>query len=519
MIKRLLRLFRRKSSGTTTKTPTLPTEDTVTPQAPAEHAHQKTNKPKRFKKPHPAPKAAVQQRPRTPVKKDWSLKEFEVIPKEGASRFHDFNLPDKIMHAIADLDFKYCTPIQAQTLALTMSGTDAIGQAQTGTGKTAAFLIAIINSLLADRQEKRPKGCPRSLIIAPTRELVMQIAKDSKDLTKYCSLNVCAVFGGMDYEKQQRAIEQRPVDIMVATPGRLIDFQRRRIVDLKKVKIMVVDEADRMLDMGFIPDVRRIVNSTPPKENRQTLMFSATMTQDVKRLASQWCKKPTYVKVEAENVTVDTVDQIVYLATAEEKYAILYNLIKGQDLKKVLVFTNRKDETRTLCQRLQRNNINCDMLSGDVAQKKRMTILEKFRDGHIKVLVATDVAGRGIHIDGISHVFNYVLPYEAEDYVHRIGRTGRAGHEGIAISFADEEAAFYLPEIEKYIERKLECVYPDDELVKPAPKGSTPKHATGKKPYKKYSGKRRSPGGYQKSSNSHYSPRKNSVPSKSKSHD
>ncbi len=437
---------------------------------------------------HPLPK-------KKKVQKGWDLKQFEVVPEEGKSRFHDFALPNGIMHAIADLDFKYCTPIQAQTITQTLSGSDAIGQAQTGTGKTAAFLVTILCTLLKDKpQGKRAKGCPRSLIIAPTRELVMQIKNDGDLLAKYCPLSICAVFGGIDYQKQQQALEQRPVDIIVATPGRLIDFQRQGIVDLKQVKIMVIDEADRMLDMGFIPDVRKIVNSTPPREKRQTLMFSATMTPDVKRLASQWCHKPITVNIAPDHVAVDTVKQIIYLATSEEKYAILYNLIVSKGLKKVLVFTNRRDETRRLTERLRRNNINCDMLSGDVAQKKRMTTLENFKQGRIRVLVATDVAGRGIHIEGITHVFNYVLPYEAEDYVHRIGRTGRAGHAGTAISFADEEAAFYLPEIEKYINRKLECVYPDEDLLKPAPKGKVPAKSTNTL-RKKYHSKSHSYGG------------------------
>ncbi|NOX25178.1 MAG: ATP-dependent RNA helicase RhlB [Deltaproteobacteria bacterium] len=515
MIKRLLKLFHKKSKAGAVQTPAVSAGSAAANPVSASQPQGGSGKGKNNKKPvqHSESdgsgdknKAAKFRRPRPDRHKKqqdkWDIKQFEVDPKEGENRFHDFDLPDKIMHAIADLGFKYCTPIQSQTLSHTMAGADAIGQAQTGTGKTAAFLITIIKHLLAQSEDKQRHGCPRSLIIAPTRELVMQIAEDGKSLAKYCPLNVCAVFGGMDYEKQQRAMEQQ-VDILVATPGRLIDFQRRRIVDLQRVKIMVIDEADRMLDMGFIPDVRRIVNSTPPREKRQTLMFSATMTPDVKRLASQWCKKPIYVKIESEDVTARTVEQIVYLATAEEKYAILYNIITSGNLKKVLVFTNRKDETRTLCQRLLRNNINCDMLSGDVAQKKRMTILSKFKDGRIEVLVATDVAGRGIHVDGISHVFNYVLPYEAEDYVHRIGRTGRAGHTGIAISFADEEAAFYLPAIEKLIDRKLECIYPDDELVRPAPRGTAPKTAGGRSS-KKYPDKGRSSGGRRPSSRGHY---------------
>jgi ATP-dependent RNA helicase RhlB len=402
----------------------------------------------------------------------WDLSKFEVVPVEGKSRFHDFDLPDTIMHAIADLGFQYCTPIQAKTLVATMSGTDAIGQAQTGTGKTAAFLIAVMSQLLRKQVPDGQKiGRPRALVIAPTRELVMQIAKDGESLASYCGIKMASVFGGMDYEKQQLALERGPVDIVVATPGRLIDFQRKGVLDLGKVEVMVIDEADRMLDMGFIPDVRRIVSSTPPREKRQTLMFSATMTSDVRRLASQWCVNPINVEIAPEQVAVDTVQQIVYLTTASEKYDVLYNMLVNQNLDKVLVFTNRRDETQRLTDRLLRNSISCDMLSGDVAQKKRMTTLERFRNGQIKVLVATDVAGRGIHIDGISHVFNYTLPYEAEDYVHRIGRTGRAGHDGVAISFADEDGAFYLPAIEAYIGRKLTCVQPDEALIVPAPRG------------------------------------------------
>ena len=408
-------------------------------------------------------------------KEAWSLTNFDVVPEVGKSRFHDFDLPLTLMHAISDLGFRYCTPIQAKTLSGTLAGSDAIGQAQTGTGKTAAFLITIMTRLLTKPLKDEAKGKlgrPRALVIAPTRELVMQIAKDGASLSTYCGITLASVFGGMDYEKQQRVLEKGPVDILVATPGRLIDFQRKQVVDLSGVEIMVIDEADRMLDMGFIPDVRKIVFSTPPKEHRQTLMFSATMTPEVRHLASQWCVNPINVEVAPEQVAVDTVQQIVYLTTAKEKYDILYNMIVGKGLERVLVFTNRRDETQRLTDRLLKNNISCDMLSGDVAQNKRMTTLERFRNGQIKVLVATDVAGRGIHIDGISHVFNYTLPYEAEDYIHRIGRTGRAGHEGVAISFADEEGAFYLPEIEAYIGRKLTCVQPEDDLLLPAPRGT-----------------------------------------------
>jgi len=445
--------------------------------------------PKKYRRRHPAkPKKS----------KHWDISQFEVVPVEGKSRFHDFKLPDTLMRAIEALDFRYCTPVQAMTLGGALDGTDTIGQAQTGTGKTAAFLITIMARLLSYRGDgNNRKRVPFALIIAPTRELVTQISKDAAMLAKFSGISVASVFGGMDYEKQQSFIEEKNPEIIVATPGRLLDFIRKKIINLKSLKILVIDEADRMLDMGFIPDVRNIVYNSPPKEQRQTLMFSATLTPEVRHLASQWCVKPVQVEIAPEQVAVNTVEQRVYLTTAREKYFVLYNMITGQNLEKVLVFANRKDETRRLAERLARNGISCELLSGDVAQKKRITTLERFRNGQTKILVATDVAGRGIHVDDISHVFNYTLPYEADDYVHRIGRTGRAGKAGIAISFADEDSAFYLPAIEEYIGSKLECVQPDEELLKPAPRGTVviekqppPKRKGG---YKSYNKKRRPP--------------------------
>lgn len=434
----------------------------------------------------------------TPLHSNWDASEFEVVPAEGKTRFHDFDLPDQIMHAIFDLGFQYCTPIQDATLQHTLSGRDAIGKAQTGTGKTAAFLITILtNFITKQNQPPSQNGTPRALIIAPTRELVIQIGKDARELAKYCPHRVVTVYGGTDYQKQQRACEGK-VDIIVATPGRLLDFQRQRIVNLAQVETMVIDEADRMLDMGFIPDVRKIVNSTPNKDRRQTLFYSATMTPDVQHLAAQWTKNPVTVDIEPEQVAVDTVDQVVYLTTSKEKYTVLYNLIINQNLERVMIFTNRRDETRKLTERLKRNAINCEMISGDVAQNKRTRTLENFRSGKIRVLVATDVAGRGIHIDGVSHVINYTLPYEPEDYVHRIGRTGRAGASGTSISFASEDDAFYLPEIEEYIGNKLPCVTPADDLLVAPPRGTI--RPESKRPpaknsgNKRYSGKKRSSG-------------------------
>jgi len=416
------------------------------------------------------------------AKQPWSMDDFQVPPQEGKSRFHDLALDPRIMRAIAGLKFSYCTPIQALTLPGSLQGEDIIGRAQTGTGKSAAFLITIFARLLASPpKERRANGTPRALVIAPTRELVAQISKDAKELSRYCDLYTASVYGGLDYQKQWDELESRQIDLMVATPGRLLDYLRKRLVRLDQVEVLVLDEADRMLDMGFIPDVRRIIHHTPEKHKRQTMMFSATITSEVRHLAFQWCAKAKTIDIEPENVEVDTVEQIIYLTTGAEKYAILYNILKRDNPDRVMVFTNRKDEARRLTERLKRNSINCSMLSGDVPQKKRMSRLEGFRAGRIRVLVATDVAGRGIHIDGISHVVNYTLPYEPEDYVHRIGRTGRAGAQGISISFACEEGGFYLPDIEELLGHKLECRQPEEELLVEPPKGTLPKAKKGYK--------------------------------------
>lgn len=375
-------------------------------------------------------------------------------------------MPNPLLHAISDLGFEYCTPIQSEILPSTLSGKDASGRAQTGTGKTAAFLIAIITRILNNPlQGKRQPGMPRVLILAPTRELVLQISEEARQLSKYCAINVISVFGGMDYVKQRKQLITGQVDIIVATPGRLLDFQRRHDLTLKKVEVLIIDEADRMLDMGFIPDVRKIIHSTPSKEKRQTLLFSATLTGQITRLASEWTRSPVTVEIEPEQVAVNTVEQIVYIVTTDEKFALLLNIITRQNLSRALVFCNRRDEVRRLSEMLTRYGINCSMLSGDVPQKKRLRRLEEFKAGKIRVLVATDVAGRGIHIEGMDHVINFKLPHDPEDYVHRIGRTGRAGATGTSISFADERDAFFIPAIEEFMGRKLACMEPQEEWL------------------------------------------------------
>ncbi|WP_296264576.1 ATP-dependent RNA helicase RhlB [Pseudomonas sp. UBA6562] len=440
------------SPAPTHATPPMPTAASE-PVEPAAKA-----KPRRERK--PKPQASL-----------WKLDDFVVEPAEGKTRFHDFKLSPELMHAIHDLGFPYCTPIQAQVLGHTLRGQDAIGRAQTGTGKTAAFLISIIAQLQQTPPPKeRYMGEPRALIIAPTRELVVQIAKDAAALTKYSGLNVMTFVGGMDFDKQLKALEARHCDILVATPGRLMDFHQRGEVHLDMVEVMVLDEADRMLDMGFIPQVRQIIRQTPPKVERQTLLFSATFTEDVMNLAKQWTTDPAIVEIEPENVASDTVEQHVYAVASSDKYKLLYNLVTQNGWSRVMVFANRKDEVRRIEERLVRDGINAAQLSGDVPQHKRIRTLENFREGRVTVLVATDVAGRGIHIDGISHVINFTLPEDPDDYVHRIGRTGRAGANGVSISFAGEDDSYQLPGIEELLGRKIKCEMPPDELLKPVPR-------------------------------------------------
>lgn len=401
-----------------------------------------------------------------PSEDHWKVSQFKVPSVEGRMRFHDFDLPDSLLHAIFDLGFTYCTPIQAEILPSTLSGKDAFGRAQTGTGKTAAFLITVITRLLNHPiEETRKPGAPRVLILAPTRELVLQITEEARQLTKYCNLVMVSVFGGMDYVKQRKLLAGVPVDIVVATPGRLLDFSHRRDISLNRVEMLIIDEADRMLDMGFIPDVRKIIYSTPPKEKRQTMLFSATLTEAITRLALSWTVNPVTVEIDLQQVAVNTVDQIVYIVTAKQKFALLYNIIDRQNLKSVLIFCNRKDEVSRLAGMLTGYGVNCSMLSGDVPQQKRIQRLESFKAGKIRVMVATDVAARGIHIEGMDHVINFTLPHDPEDYVHRIGRTGRAGAAGTSISFADEQDAFYIPDIEAYMDRKLDCIEPDDDYL------------------------------------------------------
>ena len=383
------------------------------------------------------------------------------VPSLEKVKFDTLNLDALVQRGVDALGFEFCSPIQGRILPHTLNGNDAIGKAQTGTGKTAAFLITIFNDLLSHPIEgERYLGEPRAVIIAPTRELVMQIASDAEELGRFTGLKTVTLIGGADYQKQLAKVNRSPVDIVVATPGRLIDFMERRDLALDRVEILVLDEADRMLDMGFIPQVKRIVRATPRKEDRQTLLFSATFTQDIMNLAKQWTFEPITVEIEPERVATASVDQRVYLVASRDRFPVLMNLLNDPAVDSVIIFANRRDQVRRLYEKLRKEGVQCGMLSGEITQAKRTKTLENFKSGRSKILVATDVAGRGIHVEGISHVVNYNLPEDPEDYVHRIGRTGRAGATGVSISFASEDDAFLLPDIEALLGHSLACMAP-----------------------------------------------------------
>ncbi len=396
---------------------------------------------------------------------DWTPDQVKVAEAEGKMRFSEVGLADELLHAISDLKYEYCTPIQAEILPELLGGRDGMGQAQTGTGKTAAFLLASMTRLLKNPKPDLPNGTPRMLILAPTRELVLQIEEEAAELMKYTEMQSLPVYGGLDYEPQKEALRHHRVDLVAATPGRLIDFMRSRVIDLSQVEILVLDEADRMLDMGFIPDVKRIVYATPHKDKRQTLFFSATFTDDIKRLATSWTHDPISIVIEPTSVAADTVDQTVYIVTDKEKFALTVNLLRKLDPPRTLIFANRRDTSQDLCDHLNAYGFKAALLSGAVPQARRVRTLEDFKSGKTPVVVATDVAGRGIHVDEVGLVINYNLPEDPEDYVHRIGRTGRAGDEGQSVCFASEFDSMMIPDIEKYIGRDLKCTQPEEEWL------------------------------------------------------
>jgi ATP-dependent RNA helicase RhlB len=381
-------------------------------------------------------------------------------------------LPAPVHQGIQAAGFTTATPIQEAALPVALRGKDVAGQAQTGTGKTAAFLIATFARLL--RTAAHSSGgatAPRALIIAPTRELAVQIDADARLLGQFTGLRTLVVFGGVDYNKQREAL-RGPVDILIGTPGRLIDYLKQRVWSPGQVEVLVLDEADRMFDMGFIADIRWILRRLPPPEERQSFLFSATLSFRVLELTYEFMNNPAQITVSPDQVTVEEVEQVLYHAGRHEKFGLLLGLLRAEQGARVLVFTNTRDEARRLVERLTRNGHVAQALTGDFDQRQRLRTLAAFKEGTLPILVATDVASRGLHIPEVSHVYNWDLPQDPEDYVHRIGRTARAGARGKAISLVDEASAFSLEGVERFIGQRIRVEWAEDSLflseVKPS---------------------------------------------------
>ena len=386
------------------------------------------------------------------------------------TRFSSFNLLEQINQGLVDAGFEFCTPIQAESLPIALQGRDVAGEAQTGTGKTAAFLIACFNQLLRHpASEKRRRNQPRALILAPTRELAIQIHKDACQLGGHTGLVFGLAYGGTGYEQQRKMLEDG-VDLLIGTPGRIIDYFKQHVFDLKAIQVVVLDEADRMFDLGFIKDIRYLLRRCPEPQKRLSMLFSATLSHRVLELAYEHMNDAESVRIKSERPTADKVKQTIYYPANDEKVPLLLSLLESLKPTRSIIFINTKRVAEKLYAWLEGNGYKTALLSGDVPQKKRQTLLKRFQDGEFKIMVATDVAARGLHIPEVSHVFNYDLPQSGEDYVHRVGRTARAGASGAAISFACEDYAHYLVDIEEYIGHSIEREAIDyDGLIKPKP--------------------------------------------------
>ncbi len=399
-------------------------------------------------------------------------------------KFSELSVPEPVLHALQDMNFVDCTEIQSLSLPIIINGQDVAGQAQTGTGKTAAFLIGLYTHLSQHPQEKSKNRQLRALILAPTRELAIQIYNDACEIGKYSNLDIAVAYGGTDYEKQRKKIASG-CDVLIGTPGRLIDFFKQRIFNLKGVQSVVLDEADRMFDLGFINDIRYLLRRMPPPSERLSMLFSATLSHRVMELAYEHMDNPVSVKTSRETVTAEGVNQTLYHPSSEEKIPLLLGLLKQFSPEKCMIFVNTRRTAERVESYLKGNDYPCALLSGDVRQNKRQRLLKAFTDGELPIMIATDVAARGLHIEDVTHVINYDLPQNAQDYVHRIGRTARAGNKGEAISFACEEYAISLMDIEEFIDKSIPTIsICDDILITPKPpiKQHRDRVTSGKKP-------------------------------------
>ncbi len=388
-------------------------------------------------------------------------------------RFDALELHDDVRAGIREAGFEFCTPIQAVALPIALAARDVAGQAQTGTGKTAAFLIAAYQRILTSSREPSEPRQPRIFALAPTRELAVQIANDAELLGKHTGLTIGLAFGGTDYEKQRRQLAAG-VDVLIGTPGRIIDYFKQRVFKLSEVEVAILDEADRMFDLGFIKDIRYLLRRLPPPDKRLNMLFSATLSHRVMELAYEHMNEPELIRIEPDKVTADRVRQAIFFPSNEEKIPLLVGLIREMGEGRIMVFVNTKREAERIQAYLQANEIDAMAISGDVPQKKRLSMLLRFQKGELPVLIGTDVASRGLHIPDVQYIINYDLPQDAEDYVHRIGRTARAGAAGDAISFGCETYAMSLPDIEDFIGHKIPVAKYDPELLpelkKPAPR-------------------------------------------------
>ncbi len=468
LISKIKSVFKAKpEQAAEVKTPHKPKRPARKPKTGSSPQKQSKKQPRSHAKPRPKTKKVhkphherIQAKPAEPIQADddW------VAEKE--TEFTTLGLPNALLHAIDDLGYTELSAVQKIAFPITMAGKDIAGQGRTGTGKTATFLITAIKNIIENPAKAgRKTNQPRVLVIAPTRELVIQIASDAVKLTKYTNINVHAVFGGVDYEKQQRPFETG-VEILIGTPGRLIDFHKKHCYDLKAVDVMVLDEADRMFDLGFIKDLRFLLRRLPKYDERQSLMFSATLSHRVMELAYEHMNNPEKVQAETGDITAASIVESMYHTAMDEKLPLLIYLLRNMDVQRGMVFINEKRTGEKLAADLAKHGFKVGIISGDVQQRKRMKILEMFTKGELKLLIATDVASRGIHVDDITHVFNYDLPEDAESYVHRIGRTGRAGADGVAISFACERYCFEVPAIEAYIKKSIPVKEITPEMIK-----------------------------------------------------
>lgn len=374
-------------------------------------------------------------------------------------KFTEFSLHESLLQGIEGAGYVDCTPVQEQVLKSSLEGRDLYVQSQTGTGKTAAYLTSVIQELLT-RGEAAGK---KALIMVPTRELAVQVQEEAQKLAKFTSLKCASFYGGVGYDKQVASLK-KGVDIMIGTPGRVIDLNHGNQMDLSSVAFLVIDEADRMFDMGFYPDLRTLIKVLPSSEQRQTMLFSATLNSYVKNLAWEYTHNPAEITIAAENITVDEIAQELFHVSSDDKMKLLLGIISREKPESLIVFCNTKKSCEIVAKRLRMNGFESEFIIGDLPQKKRLTIMDKFKAGAIKCLVATDVAARGIDVNDLAMVINYDLPNEAENYVHRIGRTARAGKSGKAFTFCSEQDVYSLPPIERYIEKSIPSCVADESM-------------------------------------------------------